>query len=92
MFEDFYNQQVRFYTNAEFWPERESMDTTKFKSVTIGIETWKKLHDLASKDMRSVSRTIEYLVHEHKYFEKKYMEGNSTLTPEQYFAEEKLDE
>ena len=57
MFENF-EQQVRFYMNTEFWPERKTMDTTKFKSVTIGIETWKKLNELASKDLRSVSRTI----------------------------------
>jgi|TARA_R110001592_G_scaffold118415_1_gene320819 macrodomain Ter protein organizer (MatP/YcbG family) len=84
MFENF-EQQVRFYMNAEVWPERKTMDTTKFKSVTIGIGTWKKLNELASKDLRSVSRTIEYLVHEHDYLTKKYTEGNSTLTPEAYF-------
>ena len=67
------------------------MDTPKYKSVTIGIGTWKKLNQLAHKDMRSISRTIEYLVHEHKYFEKKYVEGNSTLTPEEYFKDVKLD-
>lgn len=42
------------------------MDTSKFKSVTISIETWKKLHEIAEKDMRSVSRTIEYLVNKYK--------------------------
>tara|TARA_R110001599_G_scaffold93812_2_gene244382 strand:- start:381 stop:665 length:285 start_codon:yes stop_codon:yes gene_type:complete len=84
MFENF-EQQVRFYMNTEFWPEGKTMDTTKFKSVTIGIETWKRLNEIASKDLRSVSRTIEYLVHEHHYFEKKYVEGEKDLTPEKYF-------
>jgi len=42
------------------------MDTTKFKSVTISIETWKMLHELAEAEMRSVSRTIEYLVNRYK--------------------------
>jgi|TARA_R110000803_G_scaffold87582_1_gene154366 macrodomain Ter protein organizer (MatP/YcbG family) len=38
------------------------MDLTKYKSVTIDIGTWKELHKIANKDMRSVTRTIEYLV------------------------------
>jgi len=42
------------------------MDTSKFKSVTISIETWKMLHELAEAEMRSVSRTIEYLVNKYK--------------------------
>lgn len=44
----------------------EQMDTSKFKSVTISIETWKMLHELADAEMRSVSRTIEYLVNKYK--------------------------
>ena len=80
-----YKQQVKFYSNAVLWPEGKTMDTTKFKSVTIGIETWRRLNEIASKDLRSVSRTIEYLVHEHHYFEKKYVEGEKDLTPEKYF-------
>jgi macrodomain Ter protein organizer (MatP/YcbG family) len=63
------------------------MDTSKFKSVTISIETWKKLHEIAERDMRSVSRTIEYLVHEHRYFDRK-LKGETDLTPEKYFKEE----
>jgi len=68
------------------------MDTTKYKSVTIGIGTWKKLNQLAHKEMRSVSRTIEYLVHEHKYFEKKYVDGELSLTPEEYFKSVRMEE
>ena len=40
--------------------------TWKFKSVTISIETWKMLHELADAEMRSVSRTIEFLVNKYK--------------------------
>ena len=36
----------------------KTMDTTKFKSVTISIDTWNRLHKIAAKDMRSVSRTM----------------------------------
>jgi macrodomain Ter protein organizer (MatP/YcbG family) len=61
------------------------MDTTRFKSVTIGIGTWKKLSTMANKDMRSVTRTIEYLVHHHDFITKKYVEGEKDLTPEKYF-------
>ncbi|HAH51150.1 MAG TPA: hypothetical protein DCL80_07740 [Balneola sp.] len=80
-----YKQQVRFYSNAVFWPEGKTMDTTKFKSVTIGIETWKKLNTKANKDMRSITRTIEYLVHHHDFITRKYEEGEKDLTPEKYF-------
>jgi len=61
MFEN-YKQQVKFYSNAVLWPERNTMDVNKYKSVTIKIATWRKLHKMAEKDVRSVSRTIEYLV------------------------------
>ena len=47
------------------------MDTSKFKSVTISIETWKMLHELAKAEMRSVSRTIEYLVNKYKQEQEK---------------------
>jgi macrodomain Ter protein organizer (MatP/YcbG family) len=47
------------------------MDTSKFKSVTISIETWKMLHELAETDMRSVSRTIEFLVNKYKQEQEK---------------------
>ena len=85
MFEN-YKQQVKFYSNTVFWPERKNMDTTKYKSVTIGIETWKKLHSLADKDMRSVSRTIEYVVSYNDFVTRKYETGESDLTPEKYFG------
>ena len=42
------------------------MDLTKYKSVTINIETWKKLHKMADKDVRTVGKTIEYLVNSYK--------------------------
>tara|TARA_R100001224_G_C3952101_1_gene126096 strand:+ start:246 stop:452 length:207 start_codon:yes stop_codon:yes gene_type:complete len=66
------------------------MDTSKFKSVTISIDTWNRLHKIAAKDMRSVSRTIEYLVHEHNYLNKKYgKNGDIDITPKEYFKEER---
>ena len=69
------------------------MDTTKYKSVTIGIGTWKKLNQLAHKDMRSISRTIEYLVHEHKFLLRKNMWKGTLQIPSliEYFKHVKLD-
>ena len=68
------------------------MDTTRYKSVTIGIETWKKLNLLADKNMRSIGRTIEYLVSYNDFVTRKYENGESKLTPEKYFElEGKID-
>jgi hypothetical protein len=47
------------------------MDLSKFKSVTISIKTWKMLHELADAEMRSVSRTIEFLVNKYKQEQEK---------------------
>ena len=35
--------------------------------------------------MRSITRTIEYLVHHHDFITRKYEEGEKDLTPEKYF-------
>ena len=37
------------------------MDTDKYKSIAVGIETWKKLNELAKEDYRSVGATITML-------------------------------
>ena len=37
------------------------MDTDKYKSIAVNIDTWKKLQELAKKDFRSVGGTITYL-------------------------------
>ena len=37
------------------------MDTSKFKSVTVPIETWKLLKEIADRDMRSVSMVVAWL-------------------------------
>jgi len=37
------------------------MDTDKYKSIAVGIETWKKLNELAKENYRSVGGTITYL-------------------------------
>ena len=37
------------------------MDTDKFKSIAVGIETWKKLNELAKEDYRTVGGTITML-------------------------------
>ena len=77
-------QQVKFY--KKILPERNDMDTTRYKSVTIGIETWKKLNLLADKNMRSIGRTIEYHVSYNDFVTRKYENGESDLTPEKYFG------
>ena len=37
------------------------MDTDKYKSIAVGIKTWKKLNELAKENYRSVGGTITYL-------------------------------
>ena len=37
------------------------MDTDKYKSIAVSIETWKKLNELAKENYRSVGGTITYL-------------------------------
>ena len=37
------------------------MDTDKYKSIAVSVETWRKLNELAKKDYRSVGGTITYL-------------------------------
>ena len=38
-----------------------TMDTDKYKSIAVGIETWRKLNELAKENYRSVGGTITYL-------------------------------
>ena len=37
------------------------MDTDKWKSIAVPIETWKKLNKLATENFRTVGGTITYL-------------------------------
>jgi len=37
------------------------MDTDKWKSIAVPIETWKKLNELAKENFRTVGGTITYL-------------------------------
>ena len=37
------------------------MDTDKWKSIAVPIDTWKKLQQLAKENYRSVGGTITYL-------------------------------
>jgi hypothetical protein len=61
---------VTFYKHTVFWPERNFMNTDKYKSVTVPLNTWKDLKKLADKDLRSISNQIVWLVNKHK--EKKH--------------------
>ena len=49
------------------------MDTDKYKSIAVNIDTWKKLQELAKKDFRSVGGTITYLT-EKEYESKKLVD------------------
>ena len=57
---------VTFYKHTVFWPERNFMNTDKYKSVTVPLNTWKDLKKLADKDLRSISNQIVWLVNKHK--------------------------
>ena len=37
------------------------MDTDKWKSIAVPIETWKKLNELAKENFRTVGGTITYM-------------------------------
>ena len=37
------------------------MDTDKYKSIAVNIDTWRKLNELAKEDYRSVGATITML-------------------------------
>ncbi len=50
------------------------MDTDKWKSIAVGIETWKKLNELAKENFRTVGGTITYLT------EKEYESRKNSLT------------
>ena len=47
------------------------MDTDKWKSIAVPIETWKKLNELAKENFRTVGGTITYLT------QKEYESKNS---------------
>ena len=50
------------------------MDTDKYKSIAVGIETWKKLNELAKENYRSVGGTITYLTQKEYESEKKLVD------------------
>ena len=49
------------------------MDTYKYKSIAVNIETWRKLNELAKENYRSVGGTITYLT-EKEYESKKLVD------------------
>ena len=50
------------------------MDTDKYKSIAVGIETWKKLNELAKENFRTVGGTITYLTQKEYESEKKLVD------------------
>ena len=42
------------------------MDTIKFKSVAVPIETWRDIMKLASQDTRTPGKVIQWLVKQEK--------------------------
>ena len=50
------------------------MDTDKWKSIAVPIETWKKLNTLATENFRTVGGTITYLTQKEYESEKKLVD------------------
>ena len=51
-----------------------TMDTDKWKSIAVPIETWKKLNELAKENFRTVGGTITYLTQKEYESEKKLVD------------------
>ena len=49
------------------------MDTDKWKSIAVPIDTWKKLNKMAKQNFRTVGATITYLT-EKEYESKKLVD------------------
>ena len=47
------------------------MDTDKYKSIAVSIETWKKLNELSKENYRSIGGTIRMLT-EKEYENQKF--------------------
>ena len=63
------------------------MDTDKWKSIAVPIETWKKLNQLAKENFRTVGGTITYLT------EKEYesLEAETTVrVPKKRLVDERV--
>ena len=63
------------------------MDTDKWKSIAVPIETWKKLNKMAKKNFRTVGATITYLT------EKEYESSKAETTfrvPKKRLVDEKV--
>ena len=50
------------------------IDTDKWKSIAVPIETWKKLNKLATENFRTVGGTITYLTQKEYESEKKLVD------------------
>ena len=46
--------------------ERKTMDTIKYKSVAVPIETWRDIMLLANQDTRTPGKVIQWLVKQEK--------------------------
>ena len=55
------------------WDKESYMDTDKWKSIAVPIETWKKLNKMAKQNFRTVGATITYLT-EKEYESKKLVD------------------
>ena len=56
------------------------MDTDKWKSIAVPIETWKKLNELAKENFRTVGGTITYLTQKEYESEKKLVDEKVYFT------------
>lgn len=49
-----------------FMQKGKTMDTVKFKSVAVPIETWRDIMKLANQDTRTPGKVIQWLVKKEK--------------------------
>ena len=63
----FYISFVYNYRNLHVvYVERKIMDTVKYKSVAVPIETWRDIMLLANQDTRTPGKVIQWLVKQEK--------------------------
>ena len=63
------------------------MDTDKWKSIAVPIETWRKLNELAKENFRTVGGTITYLTQK-EYESKKLVD--EIRVPKKRLVDEKV--
>ena len=63
------------------------MDTDKYKSIAVGIETWKKLNELAKENYRTVGGTITMLTDKEYESKKKLVDERVQYLYSQITAE-----